>query len=73
MSDPSVSPPPTTLPLLLTTHQVSELTSLGERTVWRYSRSGAMPNPVRIGGAVRFRRDEILDWIEQGCPRRKRG
>jgi len=54
---------------LLTTSQVAKLINAGERTVWRWSRSGRMPAPVRIGGAVRFRRQEILEWIGNGCPR----
>ena len=54
--------------LLLTTRQVSELINCGDRTVWRWSRSGRMPAPVRIGVAVRYRRDEIERWIEAGCP-----
>ena len=29
---------------------------------------GLMPRPVKIGGNVRFRRQEILDWISDGCP-----
>jgi excisionase family DNA binding protein len=58
------------MPPMLTTKQVVSLTGLGERTVWRYSRSGIMPAPVKIGRTtVRFRRDEILEWIDEGCPR----
>jgi hypothetical protein len=29
---------------------------------------GLMPAPVRVGGKVMFRRQEVLDWIEAGCP-----
>ncbi len=56
-------------PLICTTKDVTQLIRAGERTVWRWSHSGAMPAPVRIGGAVRFRRSEIEAWIEAGCPR----
>lgn len=60
-------------PELLTSEQVAKLCNLGARTVWRWSRSGRMPAPLKIGGglrgAVRFRRAEILAWIEAGCPR----
>ena len=27
-----------------------------------------MPSPIKIGGMVRFRRQDILDWIAAGCP-----
>jgi len=57
-------------PELLTTKQAAKLLGIGERTLWRWSRSGVAPAPVKIGGtAVRYRRDEYLDWIADGCPR----
>lgn len=62
-----------TVPELLTTAEVAKLISAGERTVWRWSRSGAMPAPLKLNpgrqGAVRFRRADILEWIADGCPR----
>lgn len=58
------------VPELLTAKQAAALVNCGERTLWRWSRSGVAPAPVRIGGAaVRYRRDEYLDWIADGCPR----
>lgn len=56
-------------PELLTTSEVAKLVNAGHRSVWRWSRNGAMPSPVRMGSAVRFRRAEIMAWIEAGCPR----
>ena len=56
---------------LLTTKQAAALAGVGERTWWRWSRSGWAPAPVKIGlgtrPAVRFRRDELQAWIESGC------
>lgn len=61
------------VPELLTTKQAAALCGLGERTVWRFSRCGVCPRPIKLGhgknGAVRFRRDEFLAWIRAGCPR----
>ena len=58
---------------LMTTEQTAEMCNLGARTVWRWSRSGRMPAPLKLGdgrqGAVRFRRSEIMQWIAAGCPR----
>ena len=55
---------------LLTTAEASSLVSVGERTLWRWSRSGIAPAPIKIGPtAVRYRRDELLEWIASGCPR----
>ncbi len=56
---------------LLTTAEAAKLCGCGERSLWRWSRSGRAPAPVRIGGsaAVQYRRTELLDWIAAGCPR----
>ena len=60
-------------PELLTTKQAAELCGCGERTLWSWSRSGIAPAPVKIGvglrPAVRFKRAELLQWIQDGCPR----
>ncbi len=56
-------------PELLNTAQAAKLLGIGERTLWRHSRSGTAPAPVAIGGSVRFRRSELLAWIAAGCPR----
>ncbi|MBM4094251.1 MAG: helix-turn-helix domain-containing protein [Planctomycetes bacterium] len=64
-------------PELLDTHDAAKLLSIGERTLWRWSRSGICPAPIKIGrglrAAVRYRRAELLKWISDGCPRAERG
>lgn len=59
------------VPELLTSKQAAELLAVGERTLWRWSRSGRAPRPIKIGdgprAAVRFRRGELLQWIATGC------
>ena len=53
------------LPPLLTTFQTVKLVNVGQRTLWRWSRSGIAPRPIRIGAStVRYVRDEILAWIK---------
>jgi len=54
---------------LLTIEQLVSLLSIGERTLWRYARSGRAPAPIKIGALVRWRRAEVMAWIEAGCPR----
>jgi excisionase family DNA binding protein len=61
---------PTIVAELLTTKEAAALVNCGERTLWRWSRSGVAPRPVKIAGsAVRYRRDEYLAWIAKDCPR----
>lgn len=56
--------------LLLTTAEAARLAGIGERTLWRWSRSGIAPAPIKIGGAaVRYRRHDLEVWISAGCPR----
>ena len=54
---------------LMSTAEVARMLEAGQRSVWRWSRSGVMPEPLYIAGAVRFRRSEILQWIGKGCPK----
>ena len=67
--------PADTIPELLTTAEVAKMLSLGERTVSRWSRSGVMPSPVKLGAgrrpSVRYRRLEITEWMESGCPKQR--
>ena len=53
---------------LLSVAQVSELLGVTTRTVWRMRDYGAIPAPVRMGGSVRWRSDEIEAWIKANCP-----
>ena len=60
----------TVLPELLKTAETAALANVGQRTWWRWSRSGIAPRPIKIGPTtVRFRRDIVLAWIRAGCPR----
>jgi excisionase family DNA binding protein len=63
----------TIVPELLTTKQVAQFCGISERTVWRWSHSGAMPRFVKVGpgkrGVVRLRRADLESWIAAGCPR----
>ena len=59
------------VPELATTAQAARLCNCDERTFRRWSRSGAAPAPVKLNGGtlVRYRRQELLDWIAAGWPR----
>ena len=57
--------------LLITVDEVAAMLSLSPRTVWRRSSTGELPAPVRIGGSVRWRRSDIVQWVNAGCLRAK--
>ena len=53
---------------LLDVGEVATLLSCSPRHVNRLSRSGQMPPPVRLGYLVRWSREAIGTWIQDGCP-----
>lgn len=38
------------------------------RHLYRMVDAGRMPRPHKLGGLVRWRRGELMDWIAAGCP-----
>lgn len=54
---------------MLSIDRVAELLDCSSRTVQRLSDSGRMPTPVKIGRLIRWRAEDIREWIESGCPR----
>jgi excisionase family DNA binding protein len=54
---------------LLTAAEAAEMAGVAKRSWWRYVSSGKAPAAVRLGGAVRWRRSELAEWIQAGCPR----
>jgi predicted DNA-binding transcriptional regulator AlpA len=37
------------------------------RHVYRLSDSGRMPRPIKLGILVRWRRAELMTWLDSGC------
>jgi len=58
-------------PLLLSAKALAAALSIGVRTLWRLDAMGKTPRAVKVGRAKRWRRQEILEWIEAGCPERR--
>jgi excisionase family DNA binding protein len=54
-------------PLLITAAEFASLLQVSTRTLWRLRSEGRVPEPVRLGGAVRWRLDEVKKWIAGGC------
>lgn len=59
-------------PALLPAEGVAVLLSVGRAHVWKLLASGRLPEPLKLGRATRWRRDELLAWIEAGAPTRDR-
>ncbi|HBT77631.1 MAG TPA: hypothetical protein DEB39_12080 [Planctomycetaceae bacterium] len=58
-------------PLLLKTVDAASFCGVTLR-LWRtWNALGKNPAPVRIGKALFWNRDELVRWVEAGCPRRE--
>lgn len=55
-------------PLLIPVEAVAKLLGVSIRSVWRLRSSRKIIEPVRIGGVVRWKLDEVNRWVEEGCP-----
>ena len=53
--------------LLIPADQFAKLMQVSTRTLWRLLSAGQVPQPVRIGGSVRWRVDQVKQWIASGC------
>lgn len=60
---------------LLDVAAVADLLGVSTRHVYRMADGGRMPRPVKLGGANRWDRIAIENWIADGCrpvdPKRK--
>ncbi len=65
----SADQPPTVgnLPELLTIRELAKVLKLSPRSIWRLVKNHQLPAPVRIGGSIRWRADDISLWIAKGC------
>jgi excisionase family DNA binding protein len=48
---------------LMTARQVAELLGVSAETILRWSRRGELPAIRLPGGGLRFREDELEDWL----------
>ena len=57
---------------LLTVADLAGLLNVSVRHVWALNSSGRLPAPVRLSRSVRWRKSEMLAWLDSGCPVRDR-
>lgn len=61
-------PQPADAAELLDVRAVAGLLNVSSRTVYRLADAGRMPRPVKLGQLVRWRRAELAEWLNAGCP-----
>ena len=52
------------LAILLNDGKAAALLGISKATLWRHVQAGLLPRPVKLGGATRWRRDELMAAIE---------
>ena len=55
---------------LLNARQAATLLGVSMASLYRYQNEAKLPAPVRVGRSVRWREDELRQWIAAGCPER---
>jgi len=63
-----MNPATTSTPALLDVRAVAQLLKCSSRHIYRLSDAGRMPAPIKLGALVRWRADELRQWIADGCP-----
>lgn len=55
--------------VFVTARQFAIMLQVSKRTLWRLRSAGKIPSPMRVGGIVRWKLDDILQWMAAGCPK----
>ena len=58
--------------LTLASKDAAGLLGISRAHFWKLNGLGKLPAPVRLGRVVRWRRDELIRWLNAGCPCRER-
>lgn len=58
-------------PLVADAKRLAAMLCCGVRTIRTWDAAGKLPSPVRIGGRVVWRVDEVRAWLAAGAPDRE--
>jgi predicted DNA-binding transcriptional regulator AlpA len=56
--------------LLIDVRALARMLGRSISSIFRDDKAGRIPRPLGIGGSKRWRRKEILLWVNSGCPDR---
>lgn len=57
---------------LLSAKETTIFLGMSRTTLWRRTRSGALPAPLRVAGLTRWRRSELLAFLDEAGASRDR-
>jgi len=58
--------------LLIDIKGVAVMLGRSPRSIYRDDTAGRMPKPIKLGGSKKWRAAELLEWIDAGCPDRRK-
>ena len=58
--------------LLLTAGDAAKMLKISTRFFYSLHNTGRVPLPIRLGKSVRWRFEELRDWVRAGCPSREK-
>ncbi|WP_370190949.1 helix-turn-helix transcriptional regulator [Qipengyuania sp.] len=64
------SDPPGVGPMLLSIDEVSELIGRSQSSIYEDEKKGVFPERLKLGSSSRWRKDEVLAWIEEHSAKR---
>jgi prophage regulatory protein len=57
--------------MAISARELAQMLDVSLRQIWRLNSAGKLPKPIRLGGSVRWNRQEVTEWFEAGCPERR--
>jgi len=58
---------------LLDVRAVAAMLDCSQRHVYRLADAGRLPRPIKLGALIRWRRAELQNWLDAGCPSCSKG
>ncbi len=55
-------------PRLVSANWLAKYLGISRASLFRLRSAGRMPKPVRVGGIVRWRVEDVRTWVDAGCP-----
>ncbi len=55
-------------PVILTSNELARMLKISMRSLWRLRSAGLLPAPIQLGGSIRWRANDVFQWIAKGCP-----
>jgi len=54
--------------LFVSAKELSLMLGISVRQIWRLRATGQLPKPIYLGSSVKWKINEIAEWVESNCP-----